>query len=121
MKILRWLAATAVGTVIGMGCATYPERWDEGRYRVIVAEPEEVSAHCMKRIIATGARHDNGTPVNPKEEIRACTDFKTPGKPTVFISRKWRRCARHEACHAIMREYEPWECEKKFPCLGEGK
>lgn len=119
--MIRRLILSALGLGIGIGCATYPDRWDEGRYRVIVASPEQVSKHCQKRIKATGGKHDDGKPVPPEEEVRACTDFKTPGKPTVFISRKWRRCSRHEACHSIMREYEPWECEKKFPCLGESK
>ncbi len=118
--MIRRLILSVIGMGIGLGCATYPERWDEGRYRVIVAEPEEVSAHCMKRIVVTGARHDNGAPVQPNEEIRACTDFKTPGKPTVFISRKWRRCARHEAAHAFGL-LSPAEVEKQYPCLGESK
>ena len=128
MRIMRWLAATAVGSIIGMGCATlqYPDRWDFGTFRMIVATPEQVSSHChwvndryAKRTGIT-IKHDSGTAILVDEELRACTDRKTPAKPTIFISKKWRRCAPHEDGHA--QYVGPDELmEAMRPCLGEGK
>ena len=114
---MRYLIlAVVVGA--GAGCATpstYPERWDMGTYWVVIASPEQVSAHYHKNGY-TGT-HDSGKPVLPDEEIRAYTDV-SHAKPIVFVSRKWRRCARHEACHALKLMSDE-DCARFEPCLGE--
>ncbi len=122
MRIMRWLTATALGSIIGLGCATlpYPDRWDFGTFRMIATDAERISAHCHKRIELTKGKHDNGDMVQVGEEVRACTDYKTPEKPTVFISKKWRRCAPHEGGHATFLG-PPDLVAAMRPCLGERK
>ncbi len=103
-----------------MACATYPDREDFGTFQVITASPQQVSDHCFMRIRKTGAKHDNGDEVKVGEEIRACTDYKNPNKPTIFRSRKHRRCDKHESGHAKLEGPAAW-VEINRPCLGEGK
>jgi len=137
VRIMRWLAATAIGTVIGLlcGCGTipktaeerdfeecgqYPDRQDLGTFQIITTCAKRVSDHCKKRIRKAGARHDDGSEVKIGEEVRACTDYKRPDKPTIFRSRKYRGCDRHEAGHAQKLGPAEW-VEINRPCLGESK
>ena len=120
MKAMRWLMLSAIGAVIGVACAAnqYPDRWDFGTFRMIVTDADRISAHCHRRIEKAGAKHDNGDIVQVGEEVRACTDRKTPAKPTIFISRKWRRCTAHEGGHAQYLGPDNL-MDKMRPCLGE--
>lgn len=101
-------------------CGQYPDREDFGTFQVITTCARRVSDHCQRRIRRAGAKHDDGSEVRIDEEVRACTDFKNPKKPTIFRSRKWRVCDRHEAGHAKYEGPAHW-VEINRPCLGESK
>ena len=101
-------------------CGQYPDREDFGTFQVITTCARRVSDHCHNRIRKTRAKHDDGSEVKVGEEVRACTDFKRPEKPTIFRSRKHRVCDRHEAGHAKYEGPAHW-VEINRPCLGESK
>ena len=125
--VLAGLALVACGTVPKTAeerdfeeCGQYPDRQDLGTFQIITTCAKRVSDHCHKRIRKTGAKHDNSDEVKVGEEIRACTDYKNPKKPTIFRSRKHRRCDKHEAGHAKLEGPAAW-VEINRPCLGESK
>lgn len=136
--MIRRLLLSAIGLGIGMlaaGCGTlrcvegwqdvkdcgsYPDRQDFGTFRVITTCAKRVSEHCKKRIRLTNSRYDNGDEVKVGDEVRACTDYKNPKKPTIFRSRKYRVCDKHEAGHAKFEGPAAW-VEANRACLGESK
>jgi hypothetical protein len=112
------------------GCATTESafgactRIDAGAYDIMVCPPSLVDAHCWhtikrwERKNGKAAPMDDGSVRPAGSLIRGCTDFKRPEKPTVFTSKKYRGCARHEAAHAL-KWGTPKEVGEKFPCLEE--
>jgi len=101
------------------GCASVFQRtmrFDMGDHRLIIASPESVNRHCLKRMRETNARLDDGREIKEGTVIAACVDYKMAGKPTLFISKKWSKCARHEACHK-MKLGDLMYCHRQYPCL----
>lgn len=141
---MAFVAALAVfGSLVVLawgGCATqkivsYDDiiRLDLGDHFLIVAPEDMVDRHCRKRMRETNATLDSGLPLMDGTRIAACVDYKRwkptviatkneahnlEGKPSLFISKRWSKCARHEACHRL-KWGNPKYCDEKWPCLTE--
>jgi len=109
--------AIALGT---WGCSTVSfwdrTRLDMGSHFIIIASPESVNEHCLKRMRLTGARLDDGREIKEGTRIAGCVDYKRPAKPTMFISKRYSNCARHEAAH-LFKLGTTREVGEKYKCL----
>ena len=122
--------ALACCALAAMGCGgsafVQCERMDMARFNLLICPAKLVDRHCWHTIQRWERKHgapvltDDGKARPGGSLIRGCTDYKRWSKPSVFISREYRECARHEAAHA-QKLGDPMAVLKDWPCLGQGK
>lgn len=88
--------------LLGLGCRAPVDRARADGYRFLLADPDQVDAHCKKKMLAAGGHYDDGTlvKVGDGRRVRCCARRRWAGTTSIIVARGDEDCIPHELCHA---------------------